>query len=202
MIYESTVTAAELVAAIKAELEIIPLPGELSLARWLGTLEQLAWSEVVRMRRAARVATEDSKIALDVIYVPEGEDPVKACDVCTVYLNGMQIMHGSAEEGFLFAPESLVWHVSGEHEITVDGANDGSVATIIYYARPKRRTGLEGKVALPDEFIELAASCLKGEAYRAANEDVLAAKWLADYNQKLDAFGNWCDRRRAGGGTV
>ena len=89
MIYESSVTAAELVAAIKADLDIIPLPSDLSFARWLGTLEQLAWSEVVRMRRAARVATENDKIALDVIYVPEGEDTVMACDVCNIYLNGV-----------------------------------------------------------------------------------------------------------------
>ena len=61
---------------------------------------------------------------------------------------------------------------------------------------------LSAAIALPDEFIEIAASRLKGEAYRAANEDVLAAKWLADYNQRLEAFQNWCDRRRTGGGAV
>ena len=200
MIYSSTVTAAELVAAVRSELEIIPLPAEASFARWLGSLEQLAWSEVIRLRRAAHVLVDGGKVILDGLYIPDGEDRVLASDVCNVYLDGLQVMHGSAEEGYLFAPETAVWHVSGEQEITVDGAEEGSAATVIYYARPERRNTLEGNIALPDEFIELAASRLRGEAYRAANEDVLAAKWLGDYNQKLDAFQNWCDRRRPGGG--
>ena len=198
MVYFSALTGEELVHSIKSELEIIPLPQDASFIRWLGSLEQLAWSEIVRMKRAAYMLIEDGKVILDDLFVPDGEDEVLATDVRNVYIGGVEAMHGSAEEGFLFAPESAVWHVSGKKEITVDGTTDGDTATVIYFARPQRRNSLTSKVALPDEFIELAASRLKGEAYRAANEDVLAAKWFAEYNQKLDAFGAWCDKRRAG----
>lgn len=201
MIYSSSVTGAELVAAIKSELDIIPLPSDGTFVRWLCSLEQMVWSEIVRMRRVATLFADGGKLLLDGISVPSDEDGVLACDVCTVYYDGAQVMRGSAEEGFLFAPETAVWHLSGEREITVDGMGSG-YATVVYYARPLRRTELAAVIALPDEFTELAASRLKGEAYRAANEDVLATKWLGDYNQKLDAFSLWCDRRRPGGGAV
>lgn len=199
MVYFSALTGEELVSSIKSELEIIPLPQDASFIRWLGSLEQLCWSEIIRMKRAAYMLIEDGKILLDDLFVPEGEDEILATDVRSVYIDGVQAMHGSAEEGFLFALESAVWHVSGKTHITVDGAREGDEATVIYFARPERRNSLSARVALPDEFIELAASRLKGEAYRSANEDVLAAKWFADYNQKLEAFGAWCDKRRAGG---
>ena len=127
--------------------------------------------------------------------------PRPAVESAVLFLQAYEEPPVDAEEGFLFAPETAVWHLSGEREITVDGMESG-YATVVYYARPVRRTELAAVIALPDEFTELAASRLKGEAYRAANEDVLATKWLGDYNQKLDAFSLWCDRRRPGGGAV
>lgn len=200
MIYSSSYTGASLVDSVKTELEIIPLPGDTAFTRWLSSLEQLAWSEVIRMKRVARLNNVNGSLHLDGINVPGDEDGVCAADVCTVYIDGVQAMHGTAEESFLFSPETAVWHREGEREIAVSGVRDGAEATVVYYVRPERRSDLYAAVALPDEFIELAASRLKGEAYRAANEDVLAAKWLADYNQRLDAFQSWCDRRRNGGG--
>ncbi len=202
MIYTSSYTGASLVDSVRTELEIIPLPGDAAFIRWLSSLEQLAWSEVIRMKRVARVIAENGKLSLGGIRVPQDEDGVCAADVCTVYIDGVQAMHGTAEESFLFSPETAVWHREGEREIAVSGVREGADAAVVYFVRPERRSGLSAAVALPDEFIELAASRLKGEAYRAANEDVLAAKWLSDYNQRLEAFQNWCDRRRNGGGTV
>ncbi len=202
MIYSSSYTGASLVDSVKTELEIIPIPADTAFMRWLSSLEQLAWSEVIRMKRVARVIAENGTLQLGGITVPTDEDTVSAADVCAVYIDGVQAMHGTAEESFLFSPETAVWYRGGEREIAVSGVRDGAEAAVVYFVRPERRNELSAAVALPDEFIELAASRLKGEAYRAANEDVLAAKWLSDYNQRLEAFQNWCDRRRNGGGSI
>lgn len=202
MIYTSSYTGASLVDSVKAELEVIPLPADTAFTRWLSSLEQLAWSEVIRMKRVARVLAENGRLQLGGISVPQDEDAVCAADVCAVYVDGVQAMHGTAEESFLFSPETAVWHREGEREIAVSGVREGAEAAVVYFVRPKRRVTLAAAVPLPDEFIELAASRIKGEAYRAANEDVLAAKWLADYNQRLEAFQNWCDRRRNGGADL
>ena len=44
---------------------------------------------------------------------------------------------------------------------------------------------------LPPELIDLAKAKLRGEAYKLANEDGLAAKWLNDYNVLLETFKVW-----------
>jgi hypothetical protein len=46
-------------------------------------------------------------------------------------------------------------------------------------------------VMVPIEFIDLVKSKLRGEAYKLANEDALAAKWLNDYNTLLETFRAW-----------
>lgn len=203
MLYSSTVTGATLIESIKNELPIVPLPPDDAFVRWLSALEQLAWSEVIRQERRTTGAVTDGKIPLDGISVPEDEDGVYASDICAVYLGGVQAQHGDAEQGYLFAPECAVYRGDGARCLSVDGAANGEEATLIYLVRPKRRAGRVSEqtaaVALPEEYLELAASRLRGEAYRAANEDELSEKWLADYNGRLEAFTAWCDRRRAGG---
>ena len=190
MLYSSTVTGTELITSVKAELPIVPLPPDAAFVRWLSSFEQLVWSEVIRQERRAETKVANGIIALDGIPVPE-------------YLDGVQAQHGNAEQGYLFSPECAVYREDGARQLAVDGTENGISATLIYTVRPMRRAGTVADqtavIALPEEYIELAASRLRGEAYRAANEDELAAKWLADYNARLEAFTAWCDRRRAGG---
>jgi hypothetical protein len=50
---------------------------------------------------------------------------------------------------------------------------------------------------LPAEFIELAKAKLRGESYKYANEDGLAAKWLNDYNALLETFKVWVQSKSA-----
>jgi hypothetical protein len=72
---------------------------------------------------------------------------------------------------------------------------------IIYLARPKLKTieegeeVVEGNVMMPVEFIDLVKAKLRGEAYKLANEDALAGKWLNDYNILLENFKVWCENR-------
>ena len=82
----------------------------------------------------------------------------------------------------------------------VGGAAEGERLDCVYLVRPAARTaeGEDAPLALPEEFVELAAAKLRGEACRLAGEDALCAKWFSDYNAKLESFAAWCDRRRGG----
>ena len=49
---------------------------------------------------------------------------------------------------------------------------------------------------LPYEWLELVMSKLRGEAYKIANDDGQAAKWLEDYNAQLSSFTEWARKRQ------
>ena len=82
----------------------------------------------------------------------------------------------------------------------VEGVSD---MVIIYFARPELITvdddddtiDEDAIVMLPYEFLDLVKARLRGEAYKLANEDDTAAKWLNDYNVLLENFKNWLTRR-------
>jgi hypothetical protein len=70
--------------------------------------------------------------------------------------------------------------------------------TIVYRIRPVIKTEDNAEVlnvALPVEYLDMAGAKIRGEAYKIANEDGLAAKWLADYNQQVENFKIWASSR-------
>ena len=68
--------------------------------------------------------------------------------------------------------------------------------TVIYRLRPILKTEASNyNVAVPAEFLDMVSARLRGEAYKIANEDGLAGKWLADYNTQLESFKVWAEKR-------
>ena len=155
----------------------------------------------MREKKTAALTVSGGRCSLSSLSVGAGEGSVLSADLTAVYQNGEELRRASFEDLLLFSPESPLWTKSGEKEIAVGGVEDGAVLDCVYLVRPAVRTGGEEEdapVALPEEFIELAASKLRGEACRLAGEDALCAKWFSDYNAKLESFAAWCDRRRGG----
>lgn len=200
MIYRAVTGGRELIARIREELPITPLPPEASFIAWLSSLESLLWGEIVRERKVASLTVVGGRCSLAAIPVGEGEGPVLSADLTAVYKSGEELRHASPEDILLFSPASLLWTRSGVREIAVGGAAEGERLDCVYLVRPAARTaeGEDAPLALPEEFVELAAAKLRGEACRLAGEDALCAKWFSDYNAKLESFAAWCDRRRGG----
>jgi hypothetical protein len=46
-------------------------------------------------------------------------------------------------------------------------------------------------IPLPNEYVPMVYSFVRGEAYKWINEDSLSAKWISDYNAQLEAFTAW-----------
>ena len=85
------------------------------------------------------------------------------------------------------------WYSDGKKLIIGKPYPDADEIRIIYNARPALKRadndafGNE-EIYIPPEFLPMLAARLRGEAYKLANEDALAAKWLSDYNAQLDDF--------------
>lgn len=188
--FDSGITAKELINAIKIEADIaLDIPDE-NYIQWLNSLEQLLYSEVIKEQKAFTHTLPDIlPISLDEIDVSEGEAPLRYEDLHAIYVDNTQLIQSTVASGDIFPNtyyknnNKLAFNVP--YPKTVKG---------VYFVRPALKT-LENMeqahVMIPIEFIELAKAKLRGEAYKLVNEDNHAAKNLNDYNVLLETFKLW-----------
>lgn len=204
--FDSGISASSLIAELKSEIDVaIPISNK-SYVESLNSLEQLLYTEIIREQRKAAVSLPDpfffGSFDLSAVTVGEGEKQVVFEDVYALYdPDGVQYKKTNpATCRFI----KNTWCKEDENYIDV---NSGDIVLntvdIVYFVRPALKTvnGSDvvgtGNVMLPAEFIDLAKAKLRADAYKIANEDALAAKWIADYNVLLENFKAWMDGKRA-----
>lgn len=187
--FDSDIKVADLIEEIKNEADIaIPIP-DASYVGWLNALEQLIYSEIIKEQAKVLAVPEAHTVELSTIDVPEGQDGIRFEDIYAVYSGGVQLKASTLASGVIF-PKT---YYKSENNLGLSEDVSGEIK-VIYTVRPSIKTvdSIEDDVVmLPPEFIELAKAKLRGEAYKLANEDVLAAKWLNDYNVLLETFKVW-----------
>ena len=208
--FDSGVKAGELIAEINTEADIaIPVPDGKYL-EWLSALEQLLYSEFIQEQRWAHVEPEEIfgvggevdkeeriQIPFNKITPKAGESPVRYEDIYTIYAGETQLIQSTPTSGIIF-PDT--WYKLNENTIGLNMGKVPSLVDVVYFVRPKIKEETDGKnqpVYVPYEFLELVRSKLRGEAYKLANEDNLAAKWINDYNVNLQSFQGWIARRKS-----
>lgn len=195
--FDSGISASSLIAGLKNEIDVaIPISNR-SYVDSLNSLEQLLYTEIIKEQKSV-VCDADTAVNLSSLVVGENEKSIVFEDVYTVFdSSGTQLKKTTLASGQIF---SNAWYKTGV-SIFCDTDNAGSV-TVIYFVRPALKTVNEndvvgaGNVMLPVEFIDLAKAKLRGDAYKIANEDALAAKWLNDYNVLLETFKEWVEQKR------
>ena len=202
--YDSSVTAHELVTSVAATVNVAC---ELDREFYLGVLsklEQLLYAEYICDERLIFAVCEDGEIDLSVAEVPGGERTPRADDVFSVYFGGIPLRRVRLSEAYLLEPEEGEggYYRSDEAKISLclppEPQNDD--IAVFYRAAPRLKIG-DGAldpVALPYEFLPLAEAKLRGEAYKLADDDASAAKWLAEYNALLVSFAEWLRRSEKG----
>lgn len=206
--YRSSETVSEFIDRVTASLDLAAACDRSFLLRELTTLEQMLYSGYIFDQRMVYPAIEDGSIDLNDIIVPAGERTPTADDVFAVFCGGTQLTRST-----LFAAETAgntsrgCYYRSDEETVEISLPEGGLYddVVIFYYARPAARTSDSEEtdhVALPDEFLSLAVSKLLGEAYLAADDDTLAAKWLSDFNSRLSAFSDYIAEARRGLGRI
>lgn len=199
--YDGRITVKDFLDALDEEADVsIAIPRANPL-RWLSAVEQFAYTEILREYRRAEIdltIVPTDVIRLDLLPVPSGAAAPVYDDIIRVYgEEGQEIRKAGAVAGYEF-PDFDMYYADYNGNMVLHTRIEQEKATIIYRIRPEIKTEDNEEslnVALPVEYLDMAAAKIRGEAYKVANEDGLAAKWLADYNTQVENFKVWAASR-------
>lgn len=219
--FDSKISAKNLIADLKSEVDIAyPISNSIYIG-WLNSLEQQLYSEIIKEQRQYAPSTiqliEGAAAENDEAFnikrinerewnapltfqTAEDEDSVRFEDIYTVYINGIQLIKTNLTSigafPFSYCKDGNMLRFSSLEK------PDLSVR-IVYFVRPVLKNVneqdeiLSGNVMLPVEFIELVKAKLRAEAYKMANENILAGNWINDYNVLLEYFKQWVTEKNA-----
>ena len=200
--FDSGISVKNLIKELKeTEVDIALDIPTATYVSWLNSLQQLMYSEIIREKRRFELSEWENGKIISSIKPKENEDSLRFEDIYAIYTKrdgyDVQLIKTNLTSGSIF-PDSFYKDGS---EIGINIGDGAESLTIIYNVRPKligtdtdkndELTDGNANVMLPIEFIDLAKAKLRGEAYKLANEDGIAAKWLNDYNVHVETFKNW-----------
>ncbi len=199
--FDSGISVKNLIKELKeTEVDIALDIPTATYVSWLNSLQQLLYSEIIKEKRRFELSEwENGKISISSIQIGNDEIRPRFEDIYAIYVKRdgyeRQLIKTNFASGTIF-PDSFY---KDGNDIGINVGDGTNSITIIYNVRPKLVEVDENDelidenvtVMLPIEFIDLAKSKLRGEAYKLANEDGIAAKWLNDYNVHVETFKNW-----------
>ena len=163
--------------------------------RWVNTLEQLIYTDILGFYGRQNVTLAGGGFALSSITSGTGEDSCRYDDIVKVYGDGREYVRAGVISSVIFDGDKGIYWQDGD-SVKVSPIVEPDTVTVIRRIRPAIKTAVTGVVMLPYEWLELVMSKLRGEAYKIANDDGQAAKWLEDYNAQLSSFTEWARKRQ------
>ena len=203
--FDSSISAEDFIENLKSEVDIAVPISNASYVMWLNTVEQLLYTEYIKELTSYSVEVKDyfpfpGFLTMSKIFIGEGEESPRFEDVYAVYADGVQLSKTTFASGETVVPHT---YYKKDNGIGISGYDDINVLTVIYSIKPKLKTTDKngnitgGNVMIPPEFLTLVSAYIRGEAYKIANEDTIAAKWINDYNVLLETFKMWIDKRKS-----
>ena len=189
--FDSGIKASELIEQIKDEADIaVPIPDS-SYVLWINALEQLLYTELIREQGKTAVSgLAVSTVGIGNLTVQKGEAPIRYEDIYAVYADKKQLIESTVASGTIFKD---TYYKTG-NDVGINLSQKANTITFIYIVKPALKTASNissTNVMVPLEFIDIVKAKLRAEAYKIANEDSLAAKWMNDYNALLETFKSW-----------
>ena len=193
--YNCGMTALDLIESIEEEADVsVQIPRSVYI-RAINTVEQFIYTEILRESVLAVIPYEENVIPLSSIPVPDDCAPVHYDDIMRVFADNHECEKSGASGALDFADKQFYYTDYNGHLLLQLQEYPAEIRMIIRI-RPclKDESGAD-MLAIPAEYVDLLASKMRGEAYKIANEDALAAKWLNEYNYHLENFKVWADKR-------
>lgn len=193
--YECGLTALDLIEAIEEEADVsVPIPRSVYV-RAINTAEQFIYTEILRESILVVLPYKDDEIPLASINVPSGCAPVHYDDILRVFADTHECEKSGASGALDFADKQFYYTDYNGHLILRLQEYPAEIRMIIRIRPSLKDESGADMLAVPAEYVDLLASKMRGEAYKIANEDALAAKWLNEYNYHLENFKVWADKR-------
>ena len=203
--FDSGISAEDFIENLKSEVDIAVPISNANYVMWLNTVEQLLYTEYIKELTSYSVEVKDyfpfpGFLTMSKIFIGEGEESPRFEDVYAVYADGVQLSKTTFASGEMVFSHT---YYKKDNGIGISGYDDINVLTVIYSIKPKLKTTDKngnitgGNVMIPPEFLTLVSAYIRGEAYKIANEDTIAAKWINDYNVLLETFKMWIDKRKS-----
>lgn len=189
--FDSGISAKSLIEELKeTEVDIALEIPDKTYAEWLNSLQQLLYTEVIKEQK--KLTITPAPVSPFSISLLNAEN-ARFEDIHAIYADGIQLIKSTVASGVIF-PDTFY---KDNNNIGYNTKKAPTELTIVYIVKPALVTTTshgninDVNVMLPVEFIDLVKAKLRGEAYKLANEDNHAAKWLNDYNTLLETFKAW-----------
>ena len=193
--YDSGISVKSLVEELKnTEVDIALEIPNATYVTWLNSLQQILYTEVIKEQKKKAFNARVTNNSIDISSIVEtGENTPRFEDIHAVYADKTQLIKSTVASGVIF-PDTFY---KQNDNVGYNTKFAPAEITIVYYVKPALVTVTENdeindaNIMIPIEFIDLVKAKLRGEAYKLANEDAIAAKWLNDYNVLLETFKAW-----------
>ena len=200
--FDSGISAKDLVEELQNEVDIaLDIPNA-TYVQWLNALQQILYTEVIKEQRdtvITEIENDKHFLSLSKLNKNDNENNPIFEDVIAIYVFGgtgsglkeKQLIKSTIASGRLFP--FTYYKENNDIGYNLELSFTPQIFIVIHIVKPAMidKETLEGNVMIPIEFIDLVKAKLRGEAYKLANEDNLAAKWLNDYNVLLETFKVW-----------
>ncbi len=187
--FNSGITVKELVEELIAEVDVALDIPKATYVTWLNSLQQMLYTEVIKEQMEWIIENASSKNPF------EEMTDIRFEDIVAAYADGVQLIKSTPASGKIFP--NTFYKEGGSIYFNAQYSTEEEILRVVFIVKPplakvdKNGEIEDNDVYLPIEFIELAKSKLRGEAYKLANEFDIAANWLNDYNTLLETFKVW-----------
>ena len=187
--YNSHYTVKTISNLLKNEVDIQSSIDETAIARWITSLEQLLYADVIKDYRTDAVDFDGTNFTLF--------EDVKFDHIVKLYDEDEELVKCSPIAAHQFKGEKAIYWCEGDNCYAKLLRSGVDKLTVIFKAMPEVKTADSSEtVCVPNEWIEMVLSKVRGEAYKLAGDDAQAAKWLNDYNTQLEQFKVWVAERQ------
>jgi len=192
-VYKSSITAKSLIDRLMAEADFSPVIPLGAYIDWLNALESRLYSEIIKEIWASEVSVADGgKVNLTEVEWGSGDDriaEVRGRDIVSIIADGV-VFERSGGRLVHEVPGNKFYERGSDIVITAATVAMPTKVTVLHTVRPMviNEGNYDSTVKLPDEFIPMVEAYIRAQAYKVANEDDLAAKWIGEYNTDLQNF--------------